>query len=111
MRSKFILKYPDLKFVDYSQIFKDFETDNGEKILVAENKILYTDKKVWRCSKRTSLECRCRIHTGKVNGEISVIKRYFEHNHLPKSTAAAVNQVCIINDHYYAQGSSRLWSF
>ena len=33
MRSKFILKYPDLKFVDYSQIYKDFETDNEEKLI------------------------------------------------------------------------------
>ena len=33
MRSKFILKNPDLKFVDYSQIFKDFETDNEEKLI------------------------------------------------------------------------------
>ena len=33
MRSKFIQKNPDLRFIDYSQILKDFEAEHEEKLI------------------------------------------------------------------------------
>ena len=33
VRSKFMRKNPDLKFIDYGQIFEDFEAKNEEKLI------------------------------------------------------------------------------
>ena len=51
------------------------------------------NKNAWKCTKMSSLKCPARIHTEEVDGVVVLVKRLCEHNHLPKSTVAAVNQV------------------
>ena len=66
-----------------------------------KNMELAKNKNAWKCTKITSMKCPARIHTEEVNGVVTIVKRFCDHNHLPKSTVAAVNLVSQKEAIYY----------